>query len=62
MKIQPTAADLRTLAPPGAGSVRQPQAPAPSADPYAGNAAPGASEFPLAAPAGTDSRARLRGV
>ncbi len=30
MKIQPTAADLRTLAPPGAGSVRQPQAPAPS--------------------------------
>ena len=36
----------------------RPQAPAPSADPYAGNAAPGASEFPLAAPAGTDSRAR----
>jgi 2-keto-3-deoxy-L-rhamnonate aldolase RhmA len=36
----------------------RPQTPAPSADPYAGNAAPGASEFPLAAPAGTDSRAR----
>jgi len=36
----------------------RPQAPAPSADPYANNAAPGASEFPLAAPAGTDSRAR----
>ncbi len=35
-----------------------PARPAPSADPYAGNAAPGASEFPLAAPAGTDSRAR----
>jgi len=34
------------------------QPPAPSADPYAGNAAPGASQFPLAAPAGTDSRAR----
>ena len=36
----------------------RPQAPAPSADPYAANAAPGAAEFPLAAPAGTDSRAR----
>ncbi|MGE0813699.1 MAG: HpcH/HpaI aldolase/citrate lyase family protein [Vicinamibacterales bacterium] len=36
----------------------RPAAPAPSADPYANNAAPGASEFPLAAPAGTDSRAR----
>lgn len=32
--------------------------PAPSADPYAGNAAPGTTEFPLAAPAGVDSRAR----
>jgi 2-keto-3-deoxy-L-rhamnonate aldolase RhmA len=32
--------------------------PAPSADPYATNAAPGTSTFPLAAPAGTDSRAR----
>jgi len=43
---------------------RPPQAPAPappavpSADPYAGNAAPGASQFPLAAAAGVDSRAR----
>jgi len=36
----------------------RPQTPAPSADPYATNAAPGASAFPLAAPAGTDSRAR----
>ncbi len=36
----------------------RPQTPAPSADPYAANAAPGAAEFPLAAPAGTDSRAR----
>jgi 2-keto-3-deoxy-L-rhamnonate aldolase RhmA len=32
--------------------------PAPSADPYANNANPGASQFPLAAPAGSDSRAR----
>jgi 2-keto-3-deoxy-L-rhamnonate aldolase RhmA len=35
-----------------------PQTPAPSADPYAGNAAPGATQFPLAAPAGKDSGAR----
>lgn len=35
-----------------------PQTPAPAADPYAGNAAPGASKFPLAAPAGVDSKAR----
>jgi 2-keto-3-deoxy-L-rhamnonate aldolase RhmA len=31
---------------------------APTADPYANNAAPGATSFPLAAPAGTDSHAR----
>jgi len=36
----------------------RPPAQAPSADPYANNAVPGASEFPLAAAAGTDSRAR----
>lgn len=36
----------------------RPQSPAPSADPYAGNAAPGATEFPLAAKAGVDSKAR----
>jgi 2-keto-3-deoxy-L-rhamnonate aldolase RhmA len=36
----------------------QTPAPAPSADPYAGNAAPGATSFPLAAPAGRDSGAR----
>jgi len=36
----------------------QQQAPAPTADPYARNAAPGASGFPLAAPAGVDSKAR----
>jgi 2-keto-3-deoxy-L-rhamnonate aldolase RhmA len=36
----------------------QPRPPAPSADPYATNAAPGATEFPLAAKAGADSRAR----
>ena len=35
-----------------------PARPAPSADPYATNAVPGATTFPLAAPAGTDSRAR----
>ncbi len=41
---------------------RTPQAPgsqpAPTADPYANNAAPGAAKFPLAAPAGKDSNAR----
>jgi len=36
----------------------RPPTPAPSADPYATNAAPGSSAFPLAAPAGTDSGAR----
>src|SRR5215212_1906339 len=34
------------------------QPPAPSADPYANNANPGATQFPLAAPAGKDSGAR----
>src|ERR671934_392610 len=34
------------------------QPPAPTADPYANNAAPGTSTFPLAAPAGKDSNAR----
>jgi 2-keto-3-deoxy-L-rhamnonate aldolase RhmA len=34
------------------------QTPAPTADPYAGNAAPGTAGFPLAAPAGADSKAR----
>lgn len=43
---------------PQAPAAPRPQTPAPSADPYANNAAPGASEFPLAAPAGADSRAR----
>ena len=37
---------------------QRPPAPAPSADPYAGNAAPGTSAFPLAAAAGVDSKAR----
>jgi 2-keto-3-deoxy-L-rhamnonate aldolase RhmA len=40
-----------------------PQAPAtqqrPTADPYANNAAPGTTSFPLAAPAGKDSNARM---
>lgn len=35
-----------------------PPAPAPNADPYINNAAAGATTFPLAAPAGTDSHAR----
>ena len=36
----------------------QKPAPAPAADPYANNAAPGTTQFPLAAPAGKDSGAR----
>jgi 2-keto-3-deoxy-L-rhamnonate aldolase RhmA len=35
----------------------KPQPPAPSADPYANNPAAGAAKFPLAAPAGADSKA-----
>ena len=35
-----------------------PQTPAPTADPYANNAAAGPLQFPLAAPAGKDSNAR----
>ena len=42
----------------GQAQTPAPQAPAPSADPYANNAAPGATQFPLAAPAGKDSGAR----
>ena len=41
-----------------AGQTPAPQTPAPSADPYANNAAPGATQFPLAAAAGKDSGAR----
>src|SRR5881394_3111263 len=41
-----------------AGQTPAPQTPAPSADPYANNAAPGATQFPLAAQAGKDSGAR----
>src|SRR5204863_2095529 len=42
------------------GQNRPPQqTPAPNADPYANNAAPGATTFPLAAPAGKDSNARM---
>jgi len=37
---------------------QQPPPNAPNADPYANNAAPGATTFPLAAPAGKDSNAR----
>ena len=35
------------------------QQPPPTADPYANNAEPGATQFPLAAPAGKDSSARM---
>src|SRR5437762_10378830 len=35
------------------------QQPAPTADPYANNANPGATQFPLAAPAGKDSNALM---
>src|SRR6267154_4045735 len=41
-----------------AGQTPAPQTPAPNADPYANNARPGATQFPLAAPAGKDSGAR----
>src|ERR1043165_9648329 len=37
----------------------RPQQAAPNADPYANNAAPGTTQFPLAAPAGKDSNARM---
>jgi 2-keto-3-deoxy-L-rhamnonate aldolase RhmA len=37
---------------------QNPPAPPPTADPYARNAAPGTTQFPLAAPAGKDSNAR----
>ena len=43
-------------APAPAPSGQKPQAPV--ADPYAGNAAPGTTTFPLAAPAGVDSKAK----
>lgn len=46
---------IRAQAPPA--QPPQPQRPA-TADPYAGNAAPGATQFPLAAPAGKDSGAK----
>ena len=42
-----------------AGQTPAPQTPAPNADPYANNAVPGATTFPLAAPAGKDSGARM---
>ena len=41
-----------------AAQAPQTQTPAPSADPYANNARPGTTQFPLAAPAGQDSHAR----
>jgi hypothetical protein len=44
---------VQTQSPPAA------QQPPPSADPYANNAVPGTTSFPLAAAAGTDSHARM---
>ena len=47
--------------PPGTAQTSRPQTtqpPPPGADPYANNAAAGATQFPLAAPAGKDSQAR----
>jgi len=45
--------------PPAPAQTQQPPAqPAPNADPYANNARPGTTEFPLAAPAGKDSNAK----
>jgi len=49
---------MRAQAPTPQAPAPRPQTPTPTADPYAGNAAPGASSFPLAAPAGVDSKAR----
>ena len=44
---------------PSPQATQQPQTPAPNADPYANNAAAGTLQFPLAAPAGKDSNARM---
>ena len=49
---------MRAQAPAQPPSPPRPQTPAPTADPYATTAAPGTSSFPLAAPAGVDSKAR----
>src|SRR5215510_16522260 len=40
----------------------RPQQAAPNADPYANNAAAGATRFPLAAPAGKDSGAKTKAL
>ena len=40
------------------GFQAQNRPPQPAADPYVNNAAPGATQFPLAAPAGKDSNAK----
>ena len=49
---------MRAQAPTPQAPAPRPQTPTPTADPYAGNAAPGTANFPLAAPAGVDSKAR----
>ena len=42
-----------------AAQAQNPPQPPPTADPYANSAVPGATQFPLAAPAGKDSNARM---
>src|SRR4051794_31282826 len=53
-----TATAAFVLAALGLQAQNRPQQPQPNADPYANNAAPGTSQFPLAAPTGKDSNAR----
>src|SRR6185295_3311612 len=42
-----------------AAQAQNPPQPPPTADPYANNAVPGATQFPLAAPAGKDSNSKM---
>jgi 2-keto-3-deoxy-L-rhamnonate aldolase RhmA len=49
---------LAAVAGPAQQQQQRPAQPPPTADPYANNANPGATQFPLAAPAGKDSNAR----
>ena len=48
---------LQAQNPAGQAPAAQQPAPATNADPYFNNANPGATQFPLAAPAGNDSKA-----
>lgn len=58
LALLPLAPRAQAPAPGAQPPAPRPQTPAPVADPYAGNAAPGTGRFPLAAPAGVDSKAR----